>query len=269
SGQQLSTYQFKYFNPWFIPQKFGDHTSFTLRRWLTEGRDMFITNQDGIYNGFDVAIGKPLNDNYNITWTLGSENVSPINASTFEAYLSDTIGVTFSFDTRDFWLNPKTGRYYTLDLKQGWKFASTNTSFFKTGVDLNHYYPFFDNQVLAGHIGVGLGTGDVPIGEIYYAGGANTVRGYYPTEARTGKRKLITNFEYRLNFSDMFQGVFFYDWGNAWDGDKIPDASQFLSGWGPGVRITTPLGPIRLDWGVPAGKSFGEGVMHFSIGQAF
>jgi outer membrane protein insertion porin family len=269
SGQELSTYQFKYFNPWFWPEKMGDHAALTLRRWLTIGRDVFLTDQNAKYNGFDVALGKPLSDYYNVTYTLGTENVDPYGVSSFESYLSNTVGVTLSFDTRDFWLNPKEGRYYTLDVKQGWKYAaSANTNFFKFGWDINHYYPVFSNQVAAFHIGTGLGYGDVPIGEIYWAGGANTIRGFYPSEARRGKKKLIMNAEYRLNFSDLFQGVFFYDLGNAWD-YGWPDSAQFISGWGPGVRINTPLGPIRLDYGVPGGKSFGEGIMHFSIGQAF
>jgi len=269
SGQQMSTYQLKYFNPWFIPDRLGDHAAFTARRWYTVGRDVVLTTQDGIYNGFDVSIGKPLRENYNITWTLGSENVSPYLTSTFEAYRSDTIGLSLAFDTRDFWLNPKEGKYFTIDLKQGWKTAgSGNTNFFKIGSDLNSFSPFFSNQVLACHLGIGLGTGDVPIGEVYWAGGANSVRGYNPSEARTGRRKLIANIEYRMNFSDMFQGVFFFDYGNAWNTGE-PDFPNFLSGWGPGIRVTTPLGPIRLDWGVPRDRAFAEGVMHFSIGQAF
>ena len=90
----------------------------------------------------------------------------------------------------------------------------------------------------------------------------------YRRDARTGTRKFIFNIEYRLNFTDMFQGVFFYDWGNAWT-VGAPDPGAFLSGWGPGVRINTPMGPIRLDYGVPGGKTFSEGIMNFSIGQAF
>jgi outer membrane protein insertion porin family len=268
SGQQLSTYQFKYFNPWFLPDRLGDHAALTLRRWLTIGRDILLTTQDGVYNGFDISIGKPLRENYNLTWTLGSENVSPYKTSSFEAYRADTIGVALAFDTRDFWLNPKSGRYYTLDLKQGWKVASASSNFFKIGWDLNHYHSLFENQVVAAHFGAGVGLGDVPIGEIYWAGGASSVRGYYPTESRKGRRKVITNLEYRLNFSDLFQGVFFYDWGYAWN-SGLPETHLFISGWGPGLRVNTPLGPIRLDYGIPGGKSFGEGIMHFSIGQAF
>jgi outer membrane protein insertion porin family len=267
-GQQLSTYQFRYTNPWFIPEKFGDHTSFTFRRYLTIGRDILLTTQDGIYNGFDVAVSKPLKENVSINWTLGSENASSYGTSTFDAYRSDTVSVGLAYDTRDFWLNPKEGRYYTLNTKLGFVTTDTTNLFLKIDSDLNHFYPVAENQVLAIHAGAGVGIEDVPIGELYWAGGPNTVRGYYPTDARTGKRKFIFNIEYRLNFTDMFQGVFFYDWGNAWS-SGVPDPGSFLSGWGPGVRINTPMGPIRLDYGVPGGKTFSEGIMNFSIGQAF
>ena len=268
SGQELSTYQFKYFNPWFFPERFGKRTAFTFKRWLTIGRDIYLTEQNAVYNGFDISVGKPWREYYNVAWTLGSERVSPYSTSTFEVYQSDTIGFTLSYDTRDFWLNPTEGRYYSFSVKQGWKYTSTTSTFFKLGWDLNHYHPVLENQVLATHVGAGIGFGDIPIGEEYWAGGANTVRGYYPSEAKRGTRKLLFNIEYRLNFSDLFQGVFFYDWGDAWNAGA-PDPADFISGWGPGLRINTPLGPIRLDYGVPGGETFGEGVMHFSIGQAF
>jgi outer membrane protein insertion porin family len=268
SGQQLSTYQFKYTNPWLWPEQLGEHAAFTFRRWLTVGRDIYLTDQSAKYNGFDLSLGKPLFENYRITWTLGSELAEPYDSSTFEAYQSDTIGMTLSYDTRDFWLNPTTGRYYSMSIKQGWKKSGGTTGFFKLGWDFNHYNPIFGNQVFANHLGAGIGFGDIPVGEEYWAGGANSVRGYYPSEAKRGTRKLIFNAEWRLNFSEMFQGVFFYDWGNAWN-EGGPQFHDFIWGWGPGVRINTPLGPIRLDYGVPGGKAFGTGIMHFSIGQAF
>lgn len=268
SGQERSTYQFRYYNPWFFPERFGERTSFTFRRWLTIGRDIYLTEQNAIYNGFDITMGRPFFENYKISWTLGSELAEPYGESSFVAYQADTIGVTLSYDTRDFWLNPTEGKYYSVSAKQGWKKTATTSGFFKLGWDLNHYHSVQENQVLAFHGGAGIGFGDIPIGEEYWAGGANTVRGYYPSQAKRGKRKFIFNAEYRLNFSELFQGVFFYDWGNAWH-EGPPDFGDFISGWGPGIRINTPLGPIRLDYGVPGDKVFAEGIMHFSIGQAF
>ncbi|MFH1826080.1 MAG: BamA/TamA family outer membrane protein [bacterium] len=268
AGQELSTYQFKYTNPWMLPDRLGDHTSFTFKRWFTIGRDFYQAQQDAIYNGFDVALGKPIKNDFSVSWSLGSELVDPHGTSTFESYQSDTVGMTLSYDSRDFWLNPKEGVFYSTSVKQGWKYSTGITSFFKLGWDANHYIPVFTDHVLALHVGAGIGFGDIPIGEEYWAGGANTIRGYYITGAKKGSRKFITNIEYRLNFSDLFQGVFFYDWGDAWN-EGAPHTSQFISSWGPGVRINTPLGPIRLDYGVPGGKTFSEGVMQFSIGQAF
>ncbi|MBU0687764.1 MAG: BamA/TamA family outer membrane protein [Candidatus Margulisbacteria bacterium] len=268
SGQELQTYQFKYSDPWFLPDQLGDHTGFAFRRWYTVGTDIYLADEDKIRNGWDASITKPLRENLNITYTLGSEKVDPYGTTTFESYLQDTIGVSFSYDTRDFWLNPHSGALYTLALKEGWKYTSYTSGFFKATMDLNQYIPIVEGQTFATHLGVGSGFGDVPEGELYWAGGANTIRGYYPSEAKTGRRKVILNLEYRNTFNEIFQGVLFFDTGNAWN-DGFIVTSDFISGWGPGVRLTTPLGPIRLDYGIPSGRTLGEGIIHFSIGQAF
>ena len=42
-----------------------------------------------------------------------------------------------------------------------------------------------------------------------------------------------------------------------------------MSGRGLGLRLNTPMGPIRLDYGIGDSRAFGEGIVHFSIGQAF
>lgn len=267
-GQQLTTYQLRYYDPWFLPDRLGERTSFTGRVWNTMGTDIYLTQQDEWHEGWDVAFGKTLRDEFSSSFSLGSESVSPRGGATFEAYNSDFIGLSFSYDTRDFWMNPTRGLYHTLSLKQGWKFASSSTNYFKLGLDFNAFIPLADKQVLAQHVGFGAGFGDVPLGELYWSGGPNTVRGYSLSEIRRGVRKLIANIEYRYTFNEIFQGVFFFDWGNAWDvGAPVP--TDFMSGWGPGVRLNTPLGPIRLDYGVASARNFGEGILHFSIGQAF
>lgn len=269
-GQELNSYQFKYYNPWFIPNRLGEKTSFTGRVWYTVGRDIYSTRQDEIHQGWDVAFGKYLfnHEEFLGSVTLGSEKVRPYLTASFEAYQSDTIGLTLSYDTRDFWMNPKEGIYISFATKFGvTRYAVSENGFVKYSLDNNFYIPTFQNQVFAFHVGAGIGLGNVPIGEVFWVGGENTVRGYNPFEAKTGTKKLLANFEYRLDFNETFQGVFFFDWGNAWSNGFIAP-SDFIAGWGPGIRLNTPMGPIRLDYGIPISQD-GGGRIHFSIGQAF
>jgi outer membrane protein insertion porin family len=270
SGQQQTTYQLRYSHPWVFPEVLGEHAAFTLRRWYTYGTDVYFPERTGVYNGWDASLSKPFWDVYSATFQLGNERVSPLaSGPTFESYTSDTLGLSFSYDTRDFWLNPTTGAFYTVSIRQGWKHTDTAvTGFTQYGLDLNQYLPLAEKQTLALHMGTGIGLGDVPLSEEYWAGGANTIRGYFPSDAKRGTKKLILNAEYRYTFNDMFQGVLFYDYGNAWD-VGFPNPADFISGSGFGVRLQTPMGPIRLDYGISAGKTFGEGITHFSIGQAF
>ena len=268
AGQQLSTYQFRYTNPWFLPEKLGDRTSFTYRLWNTMGTDIYLTQQDEFHVGWDTTFGKNLRDDYQMSYSLGSERVSPRGSASFEGYNADFLGLSLSYDTRDFWMNPSKGVFHTISAKQGWKTASVTTSYTKFGLDLNSYIPLKPQQVFAWHYGVGAGFGDIPIGELYWAGGPTTVRGYGLTEVQKGIYKMIANLEYRYTVNEIFQLVAFFDWGQAWN-SGYPQLPNFLTGWGPGVRLNTPLGPIRLDYGIGAGKNAGEGILHFSIGQAF
>ncbi|OGC15404.1 hypothetical protein A3J90_06195 [candidate division WOR-1 bacterium RIFOXYC2_FULL_37_10] len=267
-GQELTTYQFKYTNPWFWPEKLGPRTSYTLKFWNTMGTDVYITQQDEWHVGWDMAFGRTIKENLGSSISFGSERVEPRNDATFEAYTSNYVGYSLSVDTRDYWMNPTKGVYNVFSIKQGWKYTNIQTNYLKLGLDFNSFIPLAEKQVLAGHASSGIGFGDVPIGELYWAGGPNTVRGFSIDEMRRGVKKIICNLEYRYTFNETFQGVFFYDWGNAWDGGA-PVPSDFISGWGPGIRFNTPLGPIRLDYGVGSGKDTSQGILHFSIGQAF
>ncbi|MFA4966879.1 MAG: BamA/TamA family outer membrane protein [Candidatus Margulisiibacteriota bacterium] len=267
-GQQQTTYQFRYTNPWFLPEKLGDRTSFTYRMWNTMGTDIYLTQQDEFHVGWDATLGKNLRDDFQTSYSLGSETVMPRGGASFEGYDSDFVGWSLSYDTRDFWMNPNKGVFHTISIKQGWKITSATTSYSKFGLDMNSFTPVRPQLVFAWHFGAGAGFGDIPLGELYWAGGPTTVRGYGLSEVQKGVYKLIANLEYRYTINDIFQLVTFFDWGQAWNAG-YPDLPNFLTGWGPGVRLNTPLGPIRLDYGIGAGKNAGEGILHFSIGQAF
>lgn len=274
AGQQQSTYQLRYTYPWFMPDRLGERVSATVKRWVTQGKNIYLletAEREGNYNGFDISFSKPFSDEWSSSLSLGSEKVNPTGTASFEPYDSNTVGLSLSFDTRDNWMNPSTGRYYIFGVRQGWKkTAAEATDFVKYTAEINQFIKIFDRLTFAAHAGLGIGMRDVPIGEIFYVGGSNTVRGYEPAEpqAQNGKRRLLLNLEYRYSFNEMFQGVLFYDWGGAWE-NSWPSPEKFISGKGLGIRFNTPMGPIRLDYGIGQNKSFSEGALHFSIGQAF
>lgn len=144
--------------------------------------------------------------------------------------------------------------------------TAQTTNFNKLTLDLNQFIPLFPHQTLALHLGTGLGFGDIPVGEYFWVGGANTVRGYFSNEFKYGTKRLLGNVEYRCTFNEMLQGVIFFDWGNAWNAGA-PTFDEFLSGRGLGLRLNTPMGPIRLDYGIAQGRD--QGKIDLSIGHAF
>jgi len=66
------------------------------------------------------------------------------------------------------------------------------------------------------------------------------------------------------------KGVLFYDAGNAADG--VNDTfSNFLCSYGFGIRWFSPIGPLRLEYGIPLNpRDFDKsGKIEFSIGSFF
>ena len=85
---------------------------------------------------------------------------------------------------------------------------------------------------------------------------------------------LVGNIEYLYPIVDFIKGAVFYDTGNVWR--KMSDfaSGDFKSGFGFGVRVKTPIGPMRLDYGWPLNKepgepSKGKGRFHFSLSHGF
>ena len=103
---------------------------------------------------------------------------------------------------------------------------------------------------------------------IFTLGGADNLRGYEDDEFR-GNKMYAATVEYRYPIAKKIQGVVFVDAGNAWGGvENIPwyDGNNKIhySG-GIGFRITTPIGPVRLDYG----EGTEGGKFHFSFGGKF
>ena len=163
-------------------------------------------------------------------------------------------------------------------------------NFLKGTATAAYYHTFFEKVVLElkgrGGLSNAYGNSDeVPIYERFFAGGANTIRGY--KERRVGPRDpgsddpiggealLVGNAEVTFPvYEKVLKGAVFYDVGNVWPklDDFANNASQFKSGAGVGVRVKTPLGPVKVDYGYPLSKNHEdkrEGQFYFSMSRGF
>ncbi|OKH37508.1 hypothetical protein NIES2119_12395 [[Phormidium ambiguum] IAM M-71] len=129
-------------------------------------------------------------------------------------------------------------------------------------------------QALAFNIQGGTVLGDLPPYEAFSLGGVNSVRGYDEGELGSGRSYIQATAEYRFPIFSVIGGAVFVDFGTdlGTAGDVPGRPAEIRNkpgtgfGYGLGVRIQSPLGPIRIDYGF---NDEGDGRIHFGIGERF
>ncbi len=129
-------------------------------------------------------------------------------------------------------------------------------------------------QTLAFSFKAGTVFGDLPPYEAFALGGANSVRGYNEGDLGAGRSFLEGSVEYRFPIISFIGGALFLDAGtDVGTGKDVPGDPAGVRrkpgsgyGYGLGVRIQSPLGPIRIDYGI---NDSGDNQIHFGIGERF
>ena len=129
-------------------------------------------------------------------------------------------------------------------------------------------------QTLAFSVKGGTVFGDLPPYEAFALGGANSVRGYAEGDLGAGRSFLEASVEYRFPIISFIGGALFLDAGtDLGTGKDVPGDPAGIRekpgsgyGYGLGVRIQSPLGPIRIDYGI---NDTGDNQIHFGIGERF
>ncbi|MDA8325195.1 MAG: outer membrane protein assembly factor BamA [Nitrospiraceae bacterium] len=189
------------------------------------------------------------------------------------------------YDTRDNPFNPTRGVFAGATLKLASAAFLSQTNFAKLIVRGAKYQSLSSRLVLAYDARVGLAEGlgsthELPIVERFFLGGRDSVRGYTqdslgPTAADGtpigGNAFFVSNLELRTWITKNWGIVPFLDAGNVWLtlGQIKPLDIRFATGLG--LRYLTPVGPIRLDYGIKLSRREGESrtKIDFSIGHAF
>lgn len=273
-GELRTTYQLRYTDPWALP----DHTAFTGKIWSSYGYS-YLSSYIEQRNGWDIEFSRPLSRHVRgAIHTLYEDVVYPGNDFSDESRRG--VGASIGYDTRDYIQNPTQGEHHVLRVDKYLTWFGGTIDNWKYGLTLEKFFPLekpvkkFDpenrvKQVLATRLLFDIAQGDVPETEEYYVGSDNTIRGYSRLYAR-GRQRWVGNLEYRYLFNEIFQGVIFYDIGWAgYTSSDFENPQRQTTGKGVGLRINTPLGPIRLDWGWKEEALFQDGYLHFSIGHAF
>jgi len=297
-GARKQNYEVSWTDPWFLdkPLTFGVDVFNTER--LREYGTTYNAYRE-LRKGGALRVGPRISDLLSLLFSYSYEEIEifDIAATAAAAGVVPSRNVTSSlssqiiYDSRDNIFDATTGSRHTLSVQYAGGIMGGDVNFVKTIASTGWYLPTFWKFVLTGNLRVGAlsafaPSADAPIYEKFYVGGADTVRGYRyrgeigPTEG--GRAMLVANVEYKFPIVQernrtVLQGAFFYDAGGAWRnmGDMTlisgTSESNLKTGVGFGIRFTTPVFPIRLDYGYGLNHAPGEELsqFYFTIGQIF
>lgn len=241
----------------------------TFVMYKYETKDIF--DPSTTYLSYNATYG---NDNYPIGRSTTSSIYSSITHNNTDYRMDPSIGLIDSFSVEYAGLGGDN------------KYARVIT-------DHTYFHPLYKRLIAStkltlGYIGeVGQ---PVPIDEKFYLGGIYSLRGYNsrsvsPTSPATpapgttyiylgGNKEVFGNVEltFPLIPEAGLKGVLFFDYGNSFN-DKKAVFDTMLMSYGYGIRWASPIGPLRLEYGIPINPrdviDSTSGRFEFSIGSMF
>ena len=298
-GKSESSYQLSYAIPWIDRHRTGVSASLydkTMLREAVDGNTSNTLKYDEHRRGFDMGISRPLNTANTSRLFFGVRSndikgtVSDPPADFPQTIIDEietqktvrSLSTSLTQDTRFPFSKPYKGHYFSFGTEVAGflggqdfaKFTSEGRIYLtvradKRAAEKREAGKAPGNWVLASRLQGGVSTGVPPILDQYTVGGADSLRGYRQ-DRFPGENMLIWNNELRIPFNDALDLVAFIDLGDAWGGDVAKalgdEAFKLRFGYGAGLRVQTPIGPIRLDWGR---NDVGGSEIYFGVGQTF
>jgi outer membrane protein insertion porin family len=275
---------------------------------ISGGFDIYRTEQireedtgysyDQTRTGIKLRAGKQLSDYLS---TAGYYRLENVDISNMEENASQdlkdevgkntvsSVGASLTNDRRDSTISPTKGWVGTVSSDVAGGPFGGDKDFYRLETNAAYYVPVKYNGVIefSGRVGIVDAYGSsqkVPIFERYFAGGSQSIRGYSergigPVDANTqdpigGESILLGSVEYMIPLIDVIKLATFFDVGNVWAKTADLGKDKIYSGYGLGFRVKTPIGPMKLDYGIPLDKEPGEdskdsGKFYFSVSRGF
>jgi outer membrane protein insertion porin family len=170
---------------------------------------------------------------------------------------------------------PTEGYNNDVYLELGTTLLGGSSAYAKLRLEHSRFFEVRDGGYVLALRGLGgrLLGGSLQDNDKFRIGGADTLRGYSygdPALNLVGDNMLVMNAEFRFPIVEKVQGVVFTDWGTAWSQGESLRLQNLKNSFGVGVRLDTPLGLLRLDYGLGKdAENNRSGQFYFGIGQAF
>jgi outer membrane protein insertion porin family len=294
-GSIRRDYIISFTEPWIFgyPYLFG-FDAFNYERKKESGLGY---GYDEARTGGDLRFGKEFTDydRADVIYKLERVKIQNIASDATSALKDEegkntisSMGLTLTRDTTDSKFNPIKGYILTGAGEDAGGIFGGDKDFYKLTGLIDYFFNYQERLVIECKIQAGWvdkydDSKSVPIYERFFAGGANTVRGYKersigPRDANTGDpigggSTLIGNIEATYPIIKNFKLAIFYDVGNVWEKPDDIGNGDFKSAIGTGVRVKTPIGPVKVDMGYPLGRAHPgdkkKARFHFSMTRGF
>jgi outer membrane protein insertion porin family len=183
-------------------------------------------------------------------------------------------------DLRNNFANPTQGTLLKLGVDQSIPVGLGNILMTRARASFTNYTPLKlinftpGAQALVFNIQGGTIIGDLPPYEAFSLGGTTSVRGYEDGDVGSGRSYVQATAEYRFPLVSIVGGELFFDYGSdLGTGSSVPGNPAGARskpgngfGYGAGIRIDSPIGPIRVDYAL---NNRSETRIQFGIGERF
>lgn len=189
-------------------------------------------------------------------------------------------------DSRDNLFDPHKGTLVQWSNELAGAFLKGTNTFARSVLGVKKFVSLNRHTIVGSALEIGWmnyfgGSKDIPLNERFYTGGPTSIRGFdyrkvgpldNDNDPLGGKFELIWNvFEIRRAVYKMFGVVVFLDAGNVWSDIRAFRINDLRVSPGTGLRTNTPIGIIRLDYGINVDPRNNEPhqKLYFGMGQAF
>lgn len=185
--------------------------------------------------------------------------------SQIESGTKYSITLRVTRDSRDYYLNPTRGRRDSFAVE----LSRSEFKLRKLWFDIQQYLQILDKQIVAFELHGAAAWGiNIPPTELFYLGGASTLRGF-DEDWFSGPRRINGSLEYRFLTGRNSQLFTFVDFGSVTFIDRPNVFDKFRVGYGFGARLESKGAIIQLDYGLAAGESALRGKIHVKLGASF